>query len=114
MKLFEWLYGLMFLVAFMEFTANPKKALQDTYCTMVAPAPRISADGSRMYFPKNSCGAEEPKKKTILPRRNGIREQRSSEAIIGGAFNRTLGGVRPLDWPFPELSKPMLLLTKFP
>ncbi len=55
MNILEYMWGLVFLLAMMEFAANPKKALNDAYCTMISPGPRISADGKSMYIPKSSC-----------------------------------------------------------
>ncbi len=40
-KIFEFLGGLMFLVATIQFFISPRKALQETYSTLVAPSPRI-------------------------------------------------------------------------
>ena len=40
-KIFEFVSGLMFLVAALLFLANPRKALEETYDVLVAPSPRI-------------------------------------------------------------------------
>lgn len=40
-KIFEFLGGVMFLVATIQFVASPKKALDETYRVLVSPAPRI-------------------------------------------------------------------------
>ena len=40
-KIFEFLGGVMFLVATIQFFASPRKALQETYDVLVSPSPRI-------------------------------------------------------------------------
>jgi hypothetical protein len=40
-KIFEFLGGLMFLVATIQFFVSPRKALQETYDVLVSPSPRI-------------------------------------------------------------------------
>lgn len=40
-KIFEFLGGVMFLIATIEFFASPRKALEETHRVLVAPSPRI-------------------------------------------------------------------------
>ena len=63
MNIFEYMWGLVLMVALIDFAANPKKAMNDAYCTFLTPGPRITADGSRMYFPKSLCATQEASRK---------------------------------------------------
>ena len=50
-KIFEWLGGLMFLVALIEFVPNPKKALEEAHAVLVSPSPRIV--NGHLVLPRN-------------------------------------------------------------
>jgi hypothetical protein len=41
-KIFEFLGGVMFLVATIQFIVSPRKALQETYDVLVSPSPRMA------------------------------------------------------------------------
>lgn len=41
LKIFEFLGGVMILVALIEFLPNPKKALEEAHRVLVSPSPRI-------------------------------------------------------------------------